>query len=222
MAAASAAASRSGTRRAVRPSTTTELMPPAFVVTTGVAEESDSSRTLGRPSTLPESSRTDGTTATSEADSQSATWSCGKAPRNTTRSPTPLETARWRSSASRSPCPTMNSRRLGHRSTSAATASIKYSNPFLWTSLPTVTSTGSRSPASCSQRILVRASGSGLNRSVFTPYGMTSVLPASAPRVTARRLRSSLHAVIQLACRNAKAQALPTSRFVSAKNTSEP
>ena len=48
----------------VSPSVTTAPIPPAAVVTSGVPEASASITTLGRPSTFPLSSRTDGTTMT--------------------------------------------------------------------------------------------------------------------------------------------------------------
>ena len=80
-------------------------MPPAGVLTSGVPEASASSTVFGRPSTLPLSSRTDGTTATSAAANQAPTPSCARSPRKRTRSATPAVTARARSSAARSPSP---------------------------------------------------------------------------------------------------------------------
>ena len=73
MAAARPAASRSGTSRPFSPSVMTDAMPPAGVATTGVPEASASRTTLGSPSTLPASSRMEGTTATSAAASASGT-----------------------------------------------------------------------------------------------------------------------------------------------------
>ena len=78
MAAASAGGSRSGTTSAVRPSSTTAPIPPAAVVTSGVPEASASRTTFGRPSTLPLSSRTDGTTTMSAAARYSPTSILGQ------------------------------------------------------------------------------------------------------------------------------------------------
>ena len=76
------------------------------VATTGVPEASASRTTLGSPSTLPASSRIDGTTATSAAASASGTrprWAASRGSgRDRRHRPSPGRGAR--SSASRSPC----------------------------------------------------------------------------------------------------------------------
>ena len=72
----------------------TDAIPPAWVATTGVAVARASRIVLGRPSTLPASSTTDGAAATSAAASQPATWSWGIAPSQVTRSATRPAAAR--------------------------------------------------------------------------------------------------------------------------------
>ena len=85
IASANADASRSGTMTPVRPCSTTGPMPPAGVVMSGVPDAIVSSTMLGRPSTLPLSSRTEGIATRSAVASQAATSSCERLPRNLTR-----------------------------------------------------------------------------------------------------------------------------------------
>ena len=116
-------------------------MPPAGVATSGVPEASASSTVFGRPSTLPLSSRTDGTTATSAAANQPPTCvlrqvaeeadAIGHAGGRGARAQLAGEIARRR----RSPAA------LSGRSSSGS-ASIRYSNPFFRTRRPAAKTSG--------------------------------------------------------------------------------
>ena len=132
----------------VTPSVTTDWMPPAAVVTTGVPDASASIRTLGNPSTFPLSSRTAGTQTTSAAASSAPTSSAGDfrgsaRARDARLSRTLPQLAGPDCRRPRSPA---------RRQAGGPRAWIRYSNPFLRTSLPAANTRGYSSPIASSAR----------------------------------------------------------------------
>ena len=222
IAAASAAASRSGTSRPVPRSSTTAPMPPARVATTGVARtraprarcwaarrrcRCRRGRTARRP--------------TSAAASRLATSSCGRLPRNRTRSATPsrggagaklqLEVARrrrWRATAL--------------PGSTSGSASMRYSKPFLRTRRPAATMSGASPERAERARRRARAPASGLKRPTSTPYGTTSIALGRRAKRGRAAARSSLHAVMAPARRNTARASAPAGALRSATKTSEP